>query len=51
MTVTELRKMPLEKLLEVLEKCYLSWWMKKPTRKNLEDIEKVKRVIIEKYGQ
>lgn len=48
--ITELRKMSLVTLLEVLEGCYLSW-MKKQTKGNLADIEKVKKVILEKYGQ
>ena len=47
--ITELRKMSLVTLLEVLEGCYLSW-MKKQTKGNLDDIEKVKKVILEKYG-
>lgn len=47
--ITELRKMSIITLLEVLEGCYLAWF-KRQTKTNLRDIELVKRVILEKSG-
>ena len=48
--INELRKMSLVTLLEILEGCYLCW-MQNQTKTNLADIERVKKVIVEKYGE